>query len=104
VRPEAADLERLDGDQEVVDRRCRAGEVEHGVDGSRHPDIGAHVVGDEREPGPGKQVLDVADAAGDEVVDRNHLVTAIEQRLAEMRAEEARSPGDDGPQHGHDKI
>src|SRR5262245_63468289 len=32
VRPQAADLERLDGDQEVVDGRGRAGEVQHRVE------------------------------------------------------------------------
>src|SRR3546814_9261133 len=46
-----------------------------------------------------EQPLDVVDRTGDEVVDGNHLVAAIEQRLAEVRAEEAGPAGDDDASH-----
>ena len=37
--------------------------------------------------------------AGDEVVDADDLVAAVEQRLAEVRAEEAGAAGDDDAGH-----
>ena len=47
-----------------------------------------HVVGDigvdEREPFVAEVVLDVAGLAGDEVVDRDDLVSSSQQRIAEM--------------------
>ena len=52
------------------------GEVHHGVDGARDPDVLAHVVLDEREAALAEQLLDVGDGAGDQVVDGDHLVPA----------------------------
>ena len=42
----------------------------------------------------------LATAAGDEVVDGDHLVAPVEQRSAEVRAEEPGPAGDDHPGHG----
>ena len=54
---------------------------------------------DELEVGAVAQVRDVlADARG-EVVDRDDLVAAFEQRLAEVRSDEARAARDDDPAH-----
>ena len=41
------------------------------------------------------QMLDVRQRAGDEVVDADDLVAAFEKALAQVRADEARAPGDD---------
>jgi hypothetical protein len=45
-------------------------------------------------------VLDVPERAGDEVVHADDAVAASEQVLAEVRAEEAGTPGDDRRGHG----
>ena len=41
------------------------------------------------------QMRDVADVAGQQVVDADHRVAAIEQRLREVRADEPGGAGDD---------
>src|SRR5207248_243012 len=41
------------------------------------------------------EVHDVRGAAGDKMIDAQHLVTAGEQAVAEVRAEESRGAGDD---------
>ncbi len=84
VRAEAADLQDLDGDALEVDRRGGTGEVHDHVDGAGHPQVRADVVLDEGEPAPTEQLLDVGDRAGDEVVDRDDVVTAVEQRPAQV--------------------
>ena len=48
-----------------------------------------------REAGPSEEVLDVRDRSRHEVVDRDHGLAALEQALAQMRAEEAGATGDD---------
>ena len=42
-----------------------------------------------------RQVRDVADVAGQQVVDADDRVAAIEQRLGQVRADEAGGAGDD---------
>jgi hypothetical protein len=57
-----------------------------------------HVVVAEREvlvP----DVLDVVERARVEVVDADDAIALVEQVLAQVRAEEARAPGDDGCTH-----
>ena len=100
VRAQAADLQDLDRDALEVDRRRRAGEVHDRVDLAGHPHVLADVVLDEREPAVAEQLLDVGHGTGDEVVDGDDTITAIEQRPAEVRAEEAGAAGDDDARHG----
>ena len=99
VGAEAPDLQGLDRHLEVVDRRRRAGEVHHDVDGPGHPDEAADVVLDEREARSPEEVLDVGGRARDEVVDAHDLVAAVEQRVGEVRAEEPGTAGDDDAGH-----
>ena len=54
------------------------------VDGAIDVDMMSHVVPNEVERAV-PQVSDVLDAAGQEIVDTDDAVAAIEQRLAEMR-------------------
>ena len=49
---------------------------------------------DEQEVAAG-QVGDVGQVARQEVVDADHRVAAVEQRLGEVRADEPGGPGDD---------
>ena len=84
MRAEPADLQDLDRDPLEIGRRRGTGEVHDRVDVARHPHVRADVVLDEREPSPPEQRLDVGDRPGDQVVDRHHLVAAIEQRPAEV--------------------
>ena len=66
------------------------------VDRSVDVDVVGDVVLDEGEVAV-RQMRDVGRIAGEEVVDPNHLVIAIEQRFGEMRADEAGRAGDDDP-------
>jgi hypothetical protein len=70
-----------------------------GVDATGHPDVVAHVVLDEREPWASEQVGDVRLTTRDEIVEHDDLVTSVEQRLAEVRAEEAGTARDHDPGH-----
>src|SRR5688572_33295016 len=83
VRAERADLHRLDRQLEVVDRAGRTGPVQHVVDRAVDVDVPRDVVPDELEVTVA-QVGDVGQVAGQQVVDADDRVAAIEQRLAEM--------------------
>ena len=77
-------------EQRVVTMVRLLGEVDvlvelHGLD---------HVVVDERERVVAK-VVDVLERRHDEVVDAEHAVAALEERLAEVGAEEAGAAGDE---------
>jgi hypothetical protein len=97
VGAEAADLERLDGQLEVVLGRRGAGEVHHGVDIARHVDVRRHVVVHELERRVAEHAGEVVLAAGDQVVDGDDLVPPGQQRLADVRAEEPGSARDNDP-------
>jgi hypothetical protein len=97
VGTEAADLQRLDGQLEVVLGRGRAGEVQHGVDPAGHVHVVRHVLALEHEAGLAEELLEVVEGAGDQVVERHHLVAAGQQGLAQVRAEEPGAAGDDHP-------
>ena len=75
----------------VVDRRGRAGEVVDLVDldVEREGDVVAHQL----EMRIAQQMRDVVLAAGEEVVDAQHVVAVAQQALAQMRAEEAGAAG-----------
>src|SRR5678816_2553298 len=87
-----ARLGRLHRVELIVDRACRAGEIEDLVDldiqGERN------VVPDQLEALVAQQVLDVAARAGEEVVNADELPTLLEQPFAEVRAEESGATGD----------
>ncbi len=69
-------------------------EVDGLVDGDRLD----HVVVHERERVVA-EVLDVLERRDDEVVHADHAVAALEQRFAEVGAEEAGAAGDEGRGH-----
>src|SRR5690606_18547919 len=52
------------------------------------------VVLDQGEPGMLHQVGDVRPASGDEVVDGDHVVAGCQERVTEMRPDEAGAAGD----------
>ena len=68
--------------------------MQHEVDRTVDVDVVGDVVLDEREVAVG-EVRDVGRVAGQQVVDADDLVAAIEQRFGEMRADEAGRAGDD---------
>ena len=83
---------------QVVDRARERSEVVDEVDGLVDLDRLDHVAVHERErivP----QVVDVLERRDDEVVDADDAVAALEQRLAEVGAEEARAAGHDRSRH-----
>ena len=75
----------------VVDGRRRAREIEDLVDLDEER-VG-DVVAQELEALVVEEVLDVASGAGEEIVDAEHLVAALEQPVGEVRPEEACSAG-----------
>ena len=94
MRAERADLQRRDRQLEVVDRARRAGPVQHVVHRPVDVDVVGDVVLDELEVAI-VQMRDVGDVAGQQVVDADDGVAAIEQRFGEVRADEAGGSGDD---------
>ena len=94
VRAVRADLQRVERDAQVVDRRRGRREVVDEVDvlldEVRVDDVEVEV----DELGPA-DVLDVVERAGLEVVDADDAVPALEQRIAQMGTEEAGAAGDE---------
>ena len=92
MRPVRADLERRERHPEVVvgarERREVVDEVDRVVDEDRLRDV----VRDEPERVV-MDVLDVRQRAADEVVDADDPLAALEEVVAEVRAEEAGSAG-----------
>ena len=94
-----ADLERVQRQPQVVDRRGGRGEVvdevDRLVDEERLDDVLVQV----HELGRA-DVLDVGEGAGLEVVDADHPMTAPQQLVTEVRAEETRPTRDQTGGHG----
>jgi len=84
VGAEGTDLEGLDGQLEVVDRRGGRGEVEDVVEFPRDMDEVGHVVLDENELRASEKALDVVERAGDEVVHAHHLKPLVQQPATQM--------------------
>ncbi len=84
---ERPDLEGLDRQFQVIDRACRAREVQHTVERPFQLDEVGHVVQDQLEARVALQMQEVALVAGDEVVHPDHAVAEREQAVAEVRAE-----------------
>jgi hypothetical protein len=98
VRAVRADLQRVQRDPQVVDRRRRRGEVvdevHRLVDEVRLDDV------DVEQPELRlAQVRDVLEVAGLKVVDGDDAVPAGQQRVTEVGAEEAGSAGHEGGGH-----
>ena len=68
--------------------------MQHEVDRAVDVDVVGDVVLDEREVAVG-EVRDVGGVAGQQVVDADDRVVAIEQRFGQMRSDEAGGAGDD---------
>ncbi len=69
---------------QVIDGAGRAGEMEDVVDRAVDLDGLGDVMFDEPKPGPIGEVLNVARAAGQQIVDADHLIAVVEKPLAEM--------------------
>ena len=82
----------------VVDRAGRAGQVVDLVDLDVERE--GHVVAHQLEHRVAQQVRDVALAAGEVVVDAEHVVALGQQPLAQVRPEEAGAAGDQDLAHG----
>ena len=94
-----ADLERVQRHTEVVDRARQRRQVVDEVDRPVDLQVPGHVVVDEEEA-PRPVVLDVLQRAGFQVVDTDHAVTTLEQRVTEMRTEETGTAGHNRSRHG----
>ena len=96
VGAERADLQRRNRQLEVVDRARRTGPVQHVIDLAVDVDVIRDVVLDEREV-PVHQMRDVGRRAGEQVVDADNRIIAIEERFGEVRTDESGRAGDDDP-------
>ena len=83
VRPGGADLERVEREAEVVDRRGGRRQVVDEVD-RLIDEVGVDDVEIQVNEFVGPDVLDVRECAGLEVVDADHSVPAREQLVAEV--------------------
>src|SRR3954467_374085 len=73
----------------VVPRRGRTREIVNAVDIGIELERFAHVMFNESEIRMIEQRPDVAHRSGEEVVDADHWIAALQQRIAKMRADEA---------------
>ena len=96
VRAERSDFQRLDGELEVINRRCGRGEVEDEVHVVGEKDEIRDVVLDEAEAFVAREMREVGDVARDEIVYTDDAVALGEKAVGEMRAEESGGTGDDG--------
>ena len=94
MRPVRAGLQRVERQAQVVDRAGERREVVHEVDRLLAHDRLDDVVVHEGERVVA-QVVDVLERRDDEVVDADHAVAALEERLAEVGAEEPGAAGDE---------
>src|SRR4029453_16342231 len=101
MRTEGADFQGLNGQLEVVEGRCRAGEVKHPVEMPIEADVLGYVVLGEREAGSGDEAGEVLGRPGDEIVHADDVPALTEEVLAEMRADEPCATGD---QDAHSSI
>src|SRR5204863_8466045 len=88
-----ADLESLQRQTRVVDRACRARQVEDEIDRLCDLDMSGDVVIQERER-VAAEVLHVLEASCLEAVDADDPVAARDQVIAEVRAQKAGAAGD----------
>ena len=106
MRPQCPHLERLDRQLQVVDGGGRAGKVEDVVKIAFHVDEVGHVQIHKREALMAHQVGDVVGRPRDEVVHADHMMAFGQKALAEMRAEEAGTAGDEraGSYRRHGRV
>jgi hypothetical protein len=95
VRSVGADLERVQREPRVVDGARRACEVENEVDGLLEEEGLCEIVVEGLELRLVRDVLDVLERAGVEVVDADDTVPLGEQVIAEVGADEAGAAGDE---------
>ena len=103
VRAVGADLQRLQRQPQVVDRRRRGGEVVDEVDGL----VDEEGLDDVRVDVPelrAADVLDVRERAGLEVVDADDAIASRQQLVADMRSEEAGPAGDETGGHAQPSL
>ena len=98
VRAQRADLQGWNRKLQVVDGARRARPVQDQIHRARDRNLIGDVVVDELEVAV-PQMADVREASGQQVVDPDHGVPAIEQAVGEMRADEAGDAGNDGTRH-----
>ena len=96
VRAERADFERLDGEFEVIHRAGGRGEMPDEIHRLLEEDELSDILLNELEGRVPTEVSNVLDAAGDEVIQADDPVAARQQKVGQMRAEEASGTSDDG--------
>src|SRR5262249_46081443 len=100
----AADGENLEGQHGEVLGRRRAGQVEYRVHGAVDVERLAHVVIEKPEAFVVSEMGHVGARPGDEGVDRDDLVAAVDKSIAEMGADEAGPARDDDSAHARPML
>src|SRR5438552_19025072 len=93
---ERTDFECLNRKLEIIDWAGGRGKVPHVMDRDIEEDEFRDILLDELEIWIAAEVGNVVHAAGDEIIDADHLVTTREEKIGQVRAEEAGGAGDDG--------
>ena len=96
VSAEGAYFQRRDGPLQIVDRAGWAGPVQHHIDRTVEIDVFRDVVFDEIKISR-RQMRDIRQVAGQEVVDPDHLMSTIEQGFSQMGTNEPGRAGNDDP-------
>jgi hypothetical protein len=86
MRAQCADLQRLDGKVEIVDRAGRGCEMQHRINRAFDIDVVCDILLDKVEIIAPGQMLDIARAAGDEVIHGDDRMAFGQEFVAQMRA------------------
>ena len=103
VSSEGADLERLNGELQIVDGTRRRGEMKDEIDLPFYEKVVRDIVVNELEAGISREMGDVIGAARDQVVNTDDRVLFGNKPIAEMRAEKTGAAGDNGNRHSQVK-
>src|SRR6185503_5318266 len=98
---EGADLERLDGQLEIVDGARGRSKVEHAIEGPLDIEIVGDIVLDEPKPVVPHQVSYVLRAARDEVVRADDVMAVRDETIGEVRPQKTCRSGN---QDSHGRV
>ena len=90
-----ADLQRLDGQFQIINGAGGRGEMPDVIHRHVQEDELGDILLDEFEIRVAAQVGDIVHAAGDKIIDAHHLVAAGQKEVGEMGAKKAGRAGND---------
>src|SRR5215469_14642121 len=91
VRSKRADLQRLDGDFQIIGGAGGRGEIQYGIHSSGNIDKARQIVNLELKTGIGPQMAEVCLYAGDQIVEAQYFPTFFNEAIAKMRSKKPRT-------------